>query len=774
MKRAWFRQLAAVWLCVTLVFFSGCGGGSIHKASAEFSDTYNASDTWLVYWYVCGTDLESGSGAASEDLKELQQVKLPANVKVIIQTGGSKQWQTQGIPANAIGRYLYDSDGLHAVASLPDADMGSRDTLASFLQFGKDNYQADHRVFVFWDHGGGTAAGVCLDERTQHILSLDDVRNAFTAVHTPDEGNPPFELVGFDACLMATIDMAQSLSGVARYMVGSEELEPGNGWAYTGWVGALAKNPAMNGAGLGKAICDSYIDDCQRYDTAQAATLSVTDLSKLPALRAAYDAFGTEALKSAAGDPRRFFSGFAREAESAENYGGNTREQGFTNMVDLGSLANNAKGLLPQSTGNLLAALNDSVIYKVSGPYRPHASGLSCYYSYNGDIDSYRQYANLSSPSMPFKCLYYYLISGQMPPEAQQYLNGTVPQSGGSGGFDTGSQGGASAGGGNIAGPASQGGQSTGGSIADSVTGGGQAVFAVDSLEDTPVDIDQDGTAFCRLSPAAMDILSSVHCQFLYFSQKDNLILYLGSDSNIDADWDKGIFKDNFQGKWPMLDGHPVYIEITHEGDGYNMYAVPVKLNGVECNLQIVYNFHDEKYVILGARRGLETNGMGSRQLIKLKAGDTITTLHYAMSLRGSDEEFQQFDVDTFTIGDSPKFDDEAVGDGKYAYYFEFVDPLNKTSLSQMVTYTISGGQIVTSVGEDMNGNSTAPDTGNAGGFTNISAGGAGYGGSTGGSIADQMGGNGGGYDSGYGSGMGGGSTGGSTGGGSIADQLGR
>ena len=144
------------------------------------------------------------------------------------------------------------------------------------------------------------------------------------------------------------------------------------------------------------------------------------------------------------------------------------------------------------------------------------------------------------------------------------------------------------------------------------------------------------------------------------------------------------------------------------------------------------------------------------------------------MSLRGSDEEFQQFDVDTFTIGDSPKFDDEAVGDGKYAYYFEFVDPLNKTSLSQMVTYTISGGQIVTSVGEDMNGNSTAPDTGNAGGFTNTSAGGAGYGGSTGGSIADQMGGNGGGYDSGYGSGMGGGSTGGSTGGGSIADQLGR
>ena len=59
-------------------------------------------------------------------------------------------------------------------------------------------------------------------------------------------------------------------------------------------------------------------------------------------------------------------------------------------------------------------------------------------------------------------------------------------------------------------------------------------------------------------------------------------------------------------------------------------------------------------------------------------------------------------EVDTFTVGASPKVADEDVGDGRYGYYFEFVDPLNNSAWSDMVTYTIQGGAITTSVGRDM------------------------------------------------------------------------
>ena len=176
------------------------------------------------------------------------------------------------------------------------------------------------------------------------------------------------------------------------------------------------------------------------------------------------------------------------------------------------------------------------------------------------------------------------------------------------------------------------------------------------------------------------------------------MILYLGSDANVDADWDSGVFKDNFDGTWPMLDGHPVYIEIVEEGDDYNLYSIPVKLNGRECNLQVAYSYADGKYRILGARRGLEPNGMSDRNLILLKQGDVVTTIHYAMSATGDDEDFTPVEVDTFRLGSHPVVRDEEVGDGTYGYLFEFVAPAGESALSSFAIFEIENGDIVTSV----------------------------------------------------------------------------
>lgn len=56
------------------------------------------------------------------------------------------------------------------------------------------------------------------------------------------------------------------------------------------------------------------------------------------------------------------------------------------------------------------------------------------------------------------------------------------------------------------------------------------------------------------------------------------------------ADWENGIFYDNFRGVWGALDGH-FYMEFSFEGEDYNLYSVPVLLNGEEYNLQVVYDF---------------------------------------------------------------------------------------------------------------------------------------------------------------------------------------
>ena len=98
--------------------------------------------------------------------------------------------------------------------------------------------------------------------------------------------------------------------------------------------------------------------------TQNKATLSLTDLTRCGPLLEAYEAFGAEALAEACEDPS-FFSRFARIAAQSENYGGNTREQGYTNMVDLGHMARQSTGLL-QTAGDVLTALEDCVLYRVN------------------------------------------------------------------------------------------------------------------------------------------------------------------------------------------------------------------------------------------------------------------------------------------------------------------------------------------------------------------------------------------------------------------------
>jgi hypothetical protein len=52
-----------------------------------------ASESWAVYWYVCGSDLETKGGAATADLREALEVSLPDGVKLVVQTGGARKWK---------------------------------------------------------------------------------------------------------------------------------------------------------------------------------------------------------------------------------------------------------------------------------------------------------------------------------------------------------------------------------------------------------------------------------------------------------------------------------------------------------------------------------------------------------------------------------------------------------------------------------------------------------------------------------------------------------
>lgn len=239
------------------------------------------ADSWSVFVYMCGSDLESNYGAATADISEMIDASPSDEVTVIIQTGGANKWQNFGISSKKISRFMVRDGELNLIEELPQANMGDGKTLYNFLNFCQKNYSSDHNVLLFWDHGGGSVFGFANDENYSFdSICLSELRNALSSVYGDAPAVKPFELIGFDTCLMATVDTAASIEPYGHYFVASQEVEPGNGWQYTLWLNALAENTSQSAVQLGKSICDAYYRGCEDEETEQTATLSLIDLSK--------------------------------------------------------------------------------------------------------------------------------------------------------------------------------------------------------------------------------------------------------------------------------------------------------------------------------------------------------------------------------------------------------------------------------------------------------------------------------------------------------------
>lgn len=614
-------------------------------------------DSWAIYWYLCGSDLESGGGFATGDLIELLEVAMPENVTVVIETGGSTVWHNDVMDASKLQRWVYDSEGLTLVDEQPLASMGEAQTLADFLNFAKTNFPAEKTAVVFWNHGGGSVTGAAFDELYGFdSLTLGEMYAAFSSVWEVSEVNQPLDLIGFDTCLMATVDVAYTFCDIAKYLVASEETEPANGWYYSQWVGALAQNPAMNGEELGKIICDAYYAGCEAVGTQDNTTLSLTDLSKVGPLLEAYEVFGAEALAAACTDPA-FFSQFGRVAVQSENYGGNTKEQGYSNMVDLGHMARQSSDILG-SAQNVLDALDECVLYQVGGQYRTEATGLSCYYSYNGDVDDFMGYAG-QGVGEAFKYFYSYGLTGELDDTGMEYIAGMdfyeLPE------------------------------------VQNLATMG---------WDGAPLEVDDQGTAFLTLGSEAYDILAGIGFSLYYIDEENDLMMLLGTDNDMNADWENGIFSDNFRGVWGSIDGNLVYMELSFEGEDYNLYSVPVLINDEQYNLQVVYDFTLEEWGIIGARQGIDENGMADKEMRLLQVGDQITTIWYLATYSGEDE-FEPYAMQTFTVTEDTSFAEIALPDGSYSMVFEMRDAMGNYAYSDAVLFDCIDNEIYTTVYEE-------------------------------------------------------------------------
>ena len=630
--------------------------------------------SWTVMVYMCGSDLESKGEAATLNLCEILSVDDPEKVNVLVETGGCKEWSDEAakIDPETLGFYSFGEDGMHLEKTEPLRSMGDPENLKDFIAWGRKTRPADKYMIIFWDHGGGSTTGVCFDELYDgDCLTLAELKKAFT------EADVPFEVIGFDACLMATLENAEALQGYGHYMIASQELEPGGGWDYTDYLNFLGSDLSMDGQKLGKRIADGFMQKCEITEEDDMSTLSVTDLTRIPQLSAAYRRLSLEMVLSTqdTGNLRKITQG----ASSAERLGPNTDADGYTNMIDLGDMVKKTESVLNQNADSVTKALENAVIYETHGSSRKDSHGLSVFYPLEVEqekLDEYKSFANNDAFVGFTNVIMGNWDSVEWEKNWEDAWKEAYPsQEAQEGKYDSFFNGGQS--------------------IAADYNEPSADEFYESLSEVTPVEkekydlkytmeTDKDGYHHLKIT-SGLDMVETVNFLLYYEDPDSGKYIYLGSDNSLEADYDKGEFKEDFSGTWITIGGEFVYAELTEENEEYNLYTIPITLNGEDKFLKAVYEFDKEAFRILGAYDGMEEEtGHAGRDVKQLKKGDKIEFLFYIYD-PDSDADPEMYAIGDIVWSDDMKMEDTEMDDANLAYVFmirsffgdeEYVDPI--------------------------------------------------------------------------------------------------
>lgn len=248
------------------------------RAAATSAGAEKPAGDLTVLVYMTGSDLESRSGEACRDLEEMVSA-MPADsgMSVAVLTGGAAEWHND-IPADRNCLWQILPGGRKLLEDDEQQNMGDAETLSAFLQRGAELLPAERYALILWDHGGGPLNGVCFDERyNMDGLSLEELAKGLQ--------DSPFAqrklmFIGFDACLMASIETACAVSPFAEVMIASQEPEPGEGWDYA-FLPELAR--AADGAEAGEIMVRAFA--ASQEESLSPVSLSCLDLSRAEAVQ---------------------------------------------------------------------------------------------------------------------------------------------------------------------------------------------------------------------------------------------------------------------------------------------------------------------------------------------------------------------------------------------------------------------------------------------------------------------------------------------------------
>jgi hypothetical protein len=246
------------------------------------------------------------AAAGERDLAEIRSIGSSVDVNVVV------EFDRKG--GTGAERRLVRKGGVEeAGTALEETDSGDPSALAAYAAWAIREHPAERYALVLWSHGSGwdrseTDAGaasgghgrsrpfftpsantllntrphkraILFDDGSGH--SLDTLELGRVLKRVARSRGHPLEILGMDACLMSSIEVAYQAKDHVRYLVASEGVEPDTGWPYAELLKRLSEGPQQPADGLVSSIVTAYVQSCRGSGTPVPATLSALNLARI-------------------------------------------------------------------------------------------------------------------------------------------------------------------------------------------------------------------------------------------------------------------------------------------------------------------------------------------------------------------------------------------------------------------------------------------------------------------------------------------------------------
>lgn len=617
-------------LCI-VIMVTGCGGGGL-IVEKQHRRKPSAGTSWTVMIYMVASDTEENDNRCEKVLDSLSY-DLPENINVIVEVGGTDEWNIEGMEEEKLYDFEVQKDGIRSVGEYSPSNMGKASTYSAFLTRTVKRYPADKYVSVILGEGGGPLFGIGADgSYGNDALTPSEIASALAAAETK------FDIIGFDGGMQANLETAAMLVPYADYMVASEDVMTCGGWDYRGLFEFLSENPEVGSVEVGREICMGVAERADERDSERVA-MSVTDLADITKLMQDFDTL-VRAVSTKSED-MAIYAKISSALEGAEYMGANSKHEGYSNLVDLQSFADALYGAAKFDCRDINRSVSKAVVYRTSGSVRKNSCGISVYYPVKYNAEENENYKKI--------CI------GPAYAEFIEKIISAKDDDGVSESFQT------------------------------------DYHSAAESFE---IAAEPNLNGKYMLKTTCSDIIKSVGVNLYKYNEEKGKYLYLTTDGDVSYNGETGEYEYNLVSRQIELNGIAVCAETVSRSEDMILYSIPVIYDGEESSLRVAASEKDgnREYKVLGIFAcGDSKKGIMRREYKMPGVGDNITPIY---GIYGEDgEKYAKGKRLTLVFG-GLNVKEKKLDDGEYLISYTVTDIYGNDTESNTTNVTAVKGKL--------------------------------------------------------------------------------